>query len=147
MLQFYFLSVLVNALAGYILFFGDSRESANADSVAVMDFRCGFSVKTETFRLVVGVLAAFTGLFKFLSSIQGDLPIIGDIVPAAVGFLCGFILIFEHYRKSVGEVDTGQEPESGKKTSSFLIANKKLIGAAAMIAAILHFLFPTVLLL
>jgi len=142
MLQFYLLSVLMNALAGYILFFGDSSESGG-----VMEFRCGFSVKTETFRLVVGVLAAFTGLFKFLSSIQGDLPIIGDIVPAAAGFLCGFILILEHYSNSSGGAELDQEPEYGKKTSGFLVANKKLIGAAAMIAAVLHFLFPTVLLL
>ena len=136
MLQFYLLSVLVNALAGYILFFGSSGD--------VLDFRCGFSVKTETFRFVVGILSAFTGLFKLLSSVQGDLPIIGDIIPAAAGFLCGFILIFEHYsNRSAG----GEEPEGGKKDGGFLVANKKLIGAAAMIAAILHFLFPTVLLL
>jgi hypothetical protein len=136
MLQFYFLSVLVNALAGYILFFGSSGD--------VLDFRCGFSVKTGTFRFVVGILSAFTGLFKHLSSVQGDLPIIGDIIPAAAGFLCGFILILEHYSNdSAGE----EEPEGRKKDSGFLVANKKLIGAVAMIAAVLHFLFPTVLLL
>jgi hypothetical protein len=139
MLQFYLLSVLVNALAGYILFFGDSG--------GVMDFRCGFSVKSETFRLVVGVVAAITGLFKFLSSIQGDLPIIGDIVPAAVGFMAGFILILENYSNSSAAADLDKEPESGKKDSGFLIANKKLIGAAAMITAVLHFLMPRVLLL
>jgi hypothetical protein len=139
MLQFYLLSVLANALAGYTLFFGSSGD--------VMDFRCGFSVKSETFRFVVGILSAFTGLFKLLSSVQGDLPIIGDIVPAAVGFLCGFILIFEHYSNSSAGTDLDKEPESGKKDSGFLVANKKLIGAAAMIAAVLHFLFPTVLLL
>jgi hypothetical protein len=139
MLQFYFLSVLANALAGYICFFGSSGD--------VMDFRCGFSVKTETFRFVVGILSAFTGLFKLLSSIQGDLPVIGDIIPAAAGFLCGFILIFDHFSNLSADGDLGQEPEGGKKGGGFLVANKKLIGAVAMIAAILHFLFPTVLLL
>ena len=139
MLQFYLLSVLMNALAGYILFFGGSD--------GVLEWRCGFSVKSDTFRFVVGILSAFTGLFKLLSSIQGDLPVIGDIVPAAAGFLCGFILIFEYYRNLSADADIEQEPEYGKKSAGFLVANKKLIGAAAMIAAILHFLFPTVLLL
>jgi len=139
MLQFYFLSVLMNALAGYILFFGSSGD--------VLDFRCGFSVKSETFRFVVGILSAFTGLFKLLSSVQGDLPVIGDIVPAAAGFLCGFLLIFDHYSNLSADGDLGQEPESGKKDGGILVANKKLIGAAAMISAVLHFLFPSVLLL
>jgi hypothetical protein len=138
MLQFYLLSVLMNALAGYILFFGDAG--------GTLEFRCGFSVKSETYRLVVGVLSAFTGLFKLLSSIQGDLPLIGDIVPAAAGFLCGFILIFEYYSNRSADADE-PEPEYGAKNAGFLIANKKLIGAAAMISAVLHFLFPTVLLL
>ena len=137
MLQFYFLSVLMNALAGYILFFGDS-----SDSSGVLDFRCGFSVKSETYRFVVGILTAFTGLFKLLSSIQGDLPVIGDIIPAAAGILCGFILIFEYYRNRSAPDDSGHQ----EKIDGLLIANKKLIGAAAMIAAVLHFLFPTVLL-
>ena len=141
MLQFYFLSVLMNALAGYMIFFGDS-----SDSNGVMEFKCGFSVKSETFRLVVGILTAFTGLFKLLSRIEGDLLLIGDIVPAAAGLLCGLILIFEYYGKRSG--DSEQEGiEHGKTEHGFLTANKKLIGAAAMLAAVLHFLFPTVLLL
>ena len=138
MLQFYFLSVLINALAGYILFFGSSDN--------VLDFRCGFSVKSETYRLVVGIISAFTGLFKLLSSIQGDLPLIGDIVPAAIGILCGVILVFEYYGNRSAQGDFPDDSEHGKKIDGFLFANKKLIGAAAMIAAVLHFLFPTVLL-
>ena len=137
MLQFYLLSVVLNALAGYTLFFGNS----SADSGGVMDFKCGFSIKNETFRLWIGILSAFTGVFKLLSAVQGDLRIIGDIVPAASGFLCGLILILEHY----GSRPDSEESAAGKP-NGFLTANKKLIGAAAMIAAILHFLFPTVLL-
>jgi len=136
MLQFYLMSVLMNALAGYVLFFGDSLSSEGT-----LDFKCGFSVKTETYRLVIGILSAFTGLFKLLSSIEGDLPVIGDIVPAVAGFLCGFILILEYYSNS------SEDSVDNKKPNGFLVANKKLFGAAAMIAAVLHFLFPTVLLL
>ena len=139
MLQFYFLSVLMNAVAGYILFFGSPD--------GVLDFRCGFSVKAETFRLVVGILSAIAGLFKLLSWVRGDLPLIGDIVPAATGFLCGFILIFEYYSTRSASTDLGQETENGNKNIGFLVANKKLIGGAAMIAAVLHFLLPSVLLL
>ena len=136
MLQFYFLSILTNALAGYLLFFGDSG--------SVREFRCGFSVSNETFRLVVGILSAATGIFKVLSSI--DIPVIGDIIPAATGFLSGFILIFGYYGSSAGAEDSAGDSERSKKIDSFLLANKKLIGAAAMVAAVLHFLLPNVLL-
>jgi len=144
MLQFYLMSVLINALAGYTLFFGDEAPSDDT-----LDFRCGFSVKGETYRLAIGIIAAFTGLFKLLSSVQGDLPVIGDIVPAAAGFLCGFILILEYLNdRSEDSGDSGPVKKAdGLKADGFLIANKKLIGAAAMVSAVLHFLFPTVLLL
>ena len=145
MLQFYFLSVLLNAMAGYILFFGESKGYAPVDSDEAMDFKCGFSVKTGTYRFVIGILAAVTGLFKLLSSTAGDLPFIGDIIPAASGILSGLILFFEYYKNRSGSEDS--DSGRSKKIDGLLIANKKLIGAAAMIASVLHFLFPTVLLL
>jgi hypothetical protein len=152
MLQFYFMSILFNALAGYTLLFGDSAPAGSSDftkagSGDLMEFKCGFSVRKETFRFAVGILAAVTGIFKLLSRIQGDLPLIGDIVPAAVGILCGLILIFEYYGNRAGPDAFADESAQTKKIDSFLIANKKLVGGAALIAAVLHFLFPTVLLL
>ena len=135
MLQFYFLSIVLNSLAGYILISGDED--------GCLELKSGFSIKDETFRLVVGILSAITGLLKLLSATNGDLPVIGDLIPALMGFLTGFILIFEYYRSRSSLEDLGQ-PE---KIDRILVNNKKIIGIAALIAAALHFLFPTVLLL
>ncbi|MCL2382052.1 MAG: hypothetical protein FWC64_10785 [Treponema sp.] len=135
MLQFYFLSIVMNALAGYVLISGDRD--------APMVFKSGFSIKDETFRLVVGVASALTGLMKILSSVEGDVPIIGDLFPALTGFLAGFILVFEYYRNRTSVEVT----ERVEKVDRLLVANKKIIGVAALVAAVLHFLFPTVLLL
>ena len=134
MLQFYFLSVLLNALAGYLLFFEDG---------GALDFKSAIPVSDETFKFVTGILSAFTGLFKLLSPIQGDVPLIGDIVPAITGVLCGFILIFEYYSRRNSVDDMNQ----AKIINGVLAGNKKIIGIAALAAAVLHFLFPTVLLL
>lgn len=135
MLQFYLLSVVMNALAGFILITGDDG--------GVLEFKSGFSLKDEVFRLVVGILSALTGLLKLLSVIEGDVPVIGDLFPALLGFLSGFILIFAYYRShSSIEVSDGTE-----KVDRLLVANKKIIGVAALIVAVLHFLFPKVLLL
>jgi len=135
MLQFYFLSICLNGLAGYILFSGDEGGG--------LEFKSGFSLKDETFRLVVGILSAITGLLKILSVVEGDIPVIGDLIPALAGFLTGFILIFEYYRNRTSM----NNPEQSEKIDRILVGNKKIIGIVAMAAAVLHFLFPRVLLL
>jgi len=135
MLQFYFLSVLLNALAGYILFTGDEK--------GVLEFKGNLSLKDETVRFVIGILTALTGLLKLLSPVKGDVPVIGDLVPAIMGFLCGFALIFEYYRnRSSVEVTDRTE-----RIDRILVSNKKIIGIAGIVAAILHFIFADVMLL
>ena len=134
MLQFYLLSVVMNALAGFILVTRDESD--------ILEFKGGFSFRDETFRFVAGILSLVTGLLKILSPVQGDLPVVGDLVPAAAGFFAGFILIFEYYRNRT----TAGASESSEKINRILVSNKKIIGLAALAAAALHFLFPGVLL-
>lgn len=135
MLQFYFLSVLLNALAGYILFTGDES--------GVLEFKGNFSLKDETTKFVIGILSVVTGLLKLLSPIEGDLPIIGDLIHGVASFLCGFVLIFEYYRNR-SSLETS---DSAEKIDRILVRNKKLVGIAGFVAAVLHFIFPKVLLL
>jgi len=135
MIQFYFLSILLNALAGYILFTGDDGN--------VLEFKNDFSMKDETFKLVVGILTAVTGLLKLLSPVEGDVPVVGDLVPAIAGLLAGFLLIFGYYQNR----STMEPSEHAEKIDRILMKNRKIIGVLALIAAVLHFLFPKVLLL
>jgi hypothetical protein len=136
MIQFYFLSVFFNALTGYLLAFENDGE----DSIVESDFR--LSLKNGTIRLVLGILTMATGLLKILSSVQGDLPVIGDILPALTGLGAGFLMIFEFYRSR--SILTSEKSEL---LEGFLLKNRKWIGFAALAAAVLHFLFPSVLLL
>ena len=138
MLQFYFLSVLLNALAGYLLFFGDD---------AIPEFGNGFSLKDESFKFIVGILSALTGLLKLLSPIEGDVPVVGDLIPAIVGLLCGFVLIFEYYRSRSTIGNSSEDSVQTEKIRIILLGNRKIIGFAALITAALHFIFPKVLLL
>jgi len=125
----------MNALAGYILLKGDD------DSPLV--FKSGFSLKNETFRLVLGIASALVGLMKILSVVEGDVPVIGDLFPSLTGLLAGFVLIFEYYRGRISVEITDRV----EKVDRLLVANKKIIGGAALVASVLHFLFPRVLLL
>jgi len=130
MVQFYFLSIFLNVLAGYLLYFWDETGSS--------EDRSDFALKGDTFILVVGILSVVTGLVKLFSPIGGTLPIVGDLIPAATGILCGLVLLFGYYRRRTSIDDT----EHTKKIEGLLAGNKKLIAALAFVAAILHFLFP-----
>ena len=135
MLQFYFLSIVLNLIAGYLLISGESD--------GLPEFKCGFSFKDDTFKLIIGIISVVMGLLKLLSVIEDDVPIIGDLFPALAGFLSGFILIFEYYRNRA-TIDSNEQTE---KIDRILVRNKKIIGFAALVAAVLHFVFPKVLLL
>jgi hypothetical protein len=136
MIQFYFLSILFNALAGYALAKNTGDDAVNLDT----GFR--FSLNNETCRFILGAATILTGLLKILSSVQGDVPVIGDIVPALAGFLAGFVLVFEYYRSH-----STIEPEHTEKIEQVLIHNKKWVGFFALTAAVLHFFLPSVLFL
>ena len=129
MLQFYLISVSLNALAGYYLFFRSE----------ISETQTGLSLHNETVKLIVGILSALTGIVKLLSPIQG-IAVIGDFFPAVMGILCGFILIYEFYKNRATIDDAEQE----EKVSGIILSNKKYIGAAALIFAVLHFIFPRV---
>jgi hypothetical protein len=138
MMQFYFLSIVLNAVAGGLLV---------SDASAILGVSPGNPLlpalfERETPRLVLGVFTMLAGIFKLLSSSPGDVPIIGDLVPAAAGLATGFILVFDYYRKRAS-----LEDEKAERFSALIDKNRKLIGFAALASAALHFFFPGVLFL
>jgi uncharacterized membrane-anchored protein len=136
MIQFYFLSILFNALTGYIL---GVEQKEDEDS---LEKGFGFSFRNDTFRLVLGVLTMVTGLLKLLSATRGDIPVVGDIIPAVAGLAGGFILVFEYYNSR-----SALSTEKSEKLARFLDQNKRWMGFIAIASAALHFLFPSVLFL
>jgi uncharacterized membrane-anchored protein len=136
MIQFYFLSVLFNAAAGYVLVM---EEKDRDEGIKTGSY---FSLDNDTLRLILGILTLVSGLLKLLSAIQGDIPVIGDLLPAVMGLLAGFILIFEYYHTK-----TELEVKNSEVLERILLKNKKWVGFVAVASAILHFLFPSVLFL
>jgi hypothetical protein len=135
MIQFYFLSVLLNAVAGLILL----NEGGEGDRIFEGDiFK---TVNNDTFKLIIGIASLVTGLLKLLSATEGDIPIVGDLVPALTGLISGYILCFDYYA-SHSTLDS-----QTNSMAMFFISGKKLFGIAAVAAAALHFLFAKVLFL
>jgi hypothetical protein len=138
MVQLYFLSIILNGLAGLLLVFGDTIES---DSTA-KGIRAFFS--SGGFRLVLGILAGITGILKLLSPINNRIPILGDLLPALAGIAAGFILIFGFYRENSVKSDNAGNLD---RVGDMFLHYKKIAGIALLAVAALHFLFPTALFL
>ncbi|MDR3249032.1 MAG: hypothetical protein LBT39_09635, partial [Treponema sp.] len=99
MIQFYFLSILFNAVTGFTLFCDDSEDESSVEA------GLRFSFRNETFRLILGILTMVIGLLKILSPVQGDIQVVGDLVPALVGLGAGFIVLMGYYQDRSGLED------------------------------------------
>lgn len=153
MAQFYFLSILFNIIAGLILVYGSDftkkevisgEETSSKKAKGKKDTMLNSNPLFENgnFRLVLGVLTVLVAVMKILSVFRNDVPVIGDIIPAVAGFLAGASLLFEYYI-----ITASVKPELPDYVNKILISGRKYVGYAAIVAGILHFIFPQVLLL
>lgn len=138
MLQFYFLSVLLNCLAGLILVLNKSSQTESNKLIE----KAPELFSNKTFRLVIGILCCFTALIKLLSSFPGAIPIIGDLIPSVAGVLGGVALLVDYYL-----AQSPSETKLDPKLEIIFVNNKKYIGILCILSALLHFLFPKVILL
>jgi len=138
MVQLYFLSVLFNGFSAYTLIARDGWESDTIQPGA------NFSPRNDTFRLVLGILTAVTGLLKLLSPYSTSIPFFGDLIPAVGGLAAGFLLVFEFFKDHVHSIDT--ESKFGRFGEAFM-KWKKSVGFILLVSVVLHFLFPQALFL
>ncbi|MDR2476240.1 MAG: hypothetical protein LBD18_00435 [Treponema sp.] len=140
MIQLYFLSILLNGVTGYILITGDGGDTGSIEN------SLHYSLRNSTFRLVLGILTAATGILKLLSPVLDNIPLLGDLLPALAGIAAGFILVFGYYRE---HSSLSAEEAGGKldRIGDAFLHYKKAAGIALLAAALLHFLFPQALFL
>jgi len=137
MYQFYFLSILLNLLVGAVLAHDLLEDRIPALSGFLRDVS-----ERRGFLAGLGAASFIVGFFKLLSVTRGDVPVVGDLFPALAGLLGGGTLIFEYYRDRA----TVYTPLV-TNLSSILVNNRSYWGIAALVAAVLHFIFPSVLFL
>lgn len=121
MVQFYFLSVLLNILAGIILINSNNSTKLESDNFDINDADEKSRIKkvkstlkndsilsNETFCLVSGALCTLTGFIKLFFTFSNNgknIIIIGDLLPALFGLAGGLIIILEYYANSFAEHD------------------------------------------
>jgi hypothetical protein len=154
MAQFYFLSILLNVIAGLILFYGKdfTREklSEEDETLAIDDdtlsekgaFFRDLGFDSLSFRFVIGVLSLFVAVMKILSPFKGSIPVLGDLLPVLSGIIAGFTLILENYVSKASSDIYLSEP-----VQKIFIDSRSIIGIACFAAAFFHFMFPQVILL
>lgn len=137
MVQFYLLAVILNILGGLFL----SSELLEDRFPVVKSLRESLSLNNST-RVVAILIALVTALFKILSVTEGDVPVVGDLLPALSLIALAFVVFLEFYRERASVETSFME-----KLNSFFLEKKTIIGIAAMAIGIAHFLFPSVLFL
>jgi len=151
MIQFYFLVVSLNLACGLALILpGRSHQwqiLRHLDAV----------LSDVGLRISLGTLGIVTGALTIISPIQGDVPFVGDLIPAFTAALAGLVLLLElrsqrHEEASsdsgLSSADSGSPaaaqalPPSHEKLRGILVGSGRIIGLIAILAGIVHFLFP-----
>jgi hypothetical protein len=135
MLQFYFLSILANILAGAAL----ASEYLAGRFTVFVPFRELLS--RRAWQASLGVLAAAVGFLKLLiRSSAADVPVVGDLIPALLGMAMGASLLLHVVREK------SDLPPMGRLERAAL-AYRVPLGFTGIVVAILHFLLPGALFL
>ena len=134
MLQFYFLSVFTNILAGLTLTSDYLAEKVKA-FLPFKDLFTNKNVKTT-----IGISAFVVGFLKLL--IPVDTVVVGDFLPALAGLAMGAGLILGIIRER-GTV-SAEKVDSLEKT---VMTYRVPLGIAGLVISALHFLLPRALFL
>jgi len=137
MVQFYFLAVCFNLLGGLVLAAPYFQERFPG----VLGLREAIYGKAV---LRIGLVSSLliAGVLKIISVFNGDIIIIGDLLPVLTLLISGFTLLIEYISES-NEVEKGFI----KKMDSIFVKHSSIIGVAAIVSGTLHFIFPGVLFL
>jgi len=133
MLQFYFLSVAANFLAGATLS-ADWLTKRFPSLAGILD-----ALSARRVRTVTGVSVLLVGVGTLFVPAAPPL-ILGDLFPSVVGIAAGIALLFEVLRQEVHF--PGDQAARTDGIVKRPVAYRTAIGAFAFAAAILHFFLP-----
>ncbi len=136
MKQIWFISIVVNFLCGLVL----SADMMKKRFPSLLKLKKLF-LKTEN-RLWLGLGLILTGILTLLSATQGDIPVIGDLVPALCSFAGGTAILLEFYNEK-----NSAPPKALAVCERFLSANRTLLGIVCIATAVLHFFLSDLLFL
>jgi hypothetical protein len=137
MLQFYFLSIFVNILAGLTL----TADYLGKRFKAFLPFKELFG--KSNVKTTVGISAFVVGFLKLLiRSTPTDVPVVGDFLPAVAGLVMGAGLVLGIIK------ERGAEPtDKVGGLEKAVMTYRVPLGIAGLVISALHFLLPGALFL
>jgi hypothetical protein len=132
MLQFYFLSVAANFLAGATLS-ADWMSERFTSLKMILD-----ALSVRKARMITGLTTLLVGLGTLFVPAAPPL-VLGDLFPSVVGLAVGVALLFEVFRQ---EAYFGVEHSAHDSAGKAPRAYRTALGALALAAAVLHFFLP-----
>ena len=124
MLQFYFLSIFFNLMAGFVLV----NSQKHIIELPALD--------QKVFRIVLGVITAVTGVIKLFVVVNSKAVFFGDFLPAVAGMVAGLALFIQEDNENIAPW-----------LRRVFVTNKFIVGIACLAIALLHFVFPGALFL
>jgi hypothetical protein len=133
MLQFYFLSVIANFLAGAAL----SAEWFSRMIPGMAGLGTAFSGRKG--RMAIGLSAIFVGVGTLFVPVNPPWPL-GDIFPSLAGMIMGVALLYEVFKQDA--VFPAERGEKNDRVERLPVAYRTALGILGLAAAILHFFLP-----
>lgn len=137
----FFLSVITLFLAGI------SLSSGLLSQKMAWFERFSDLVESDAYTIIVGLLTFASGIAKLFSVTAGNVPVVGDLLPALGGLFLGAALIFQFYKAR----STESPDESGDVKANILdvlfIQYKDVFGILGVIIALVHLIFHWIILL
>lgn len=135
--QMFFLSVFVNLFAGLALSFPILEARLRLSNVFQPEI-----FHSRPFRLVLGLVAFVIGFAKLVIVTPPNPPVIGDLIPAIVGMVMGLTLAAAAYCE-----ENSAPPKAIATLDGVFGPHAAVIGIVGAVTALLHFLFPAIILL
>lgn len=137
MAQFYLLSVLTLLASGLL-----AASDLLAERVVALEPLRGFAERRGIV-LTAGIAAVAVGVFKLFLRAPGDgIPVAGDLLPAIAGVATGVTLVLGQTQRRDEQSDAISQPPTRQ-----LVEYRNPIGLASILVALLHFFFPTAVIL
>ena len=130
MLQFYFLSIVCNLLAGVSLA-GEWIAQKVPEFLPVAS-----ALSARTAKLISGISSLLVGFGTLFVPVEGPI-ILGDLFPSVMGMAMGIALLFEVFRQ-----DAVLPVERSEKSERPAVGYRTTLGMLGIAAAILHFFLP-----
>ena len=137
MSQLYLLSIVSTVLTGFVL----SGDYLGARVPALATFRAW--VENRGAAIVLGLATAAIGFLKLIVRAPGDtVPVAGDLLPATAGLAVGAALFLEALLRKPA---TPERPV--ERYAKAVLSYRIPLGILGVAAALLHFLFPSAVIL